>query len=33
VVKKSFSVAKLGLQEAWKLAIDARTKAVSKIRG
>jgi hypothetical protein len=33
VVKKSFSVAKLGLQEAWKLAIDARQKAVSKIRG
>jgi hypothetical protein len=33
VVKKSFSVAKLGLQEAWKLAIDARQKAVSKIKG
>ncbi len=33
VVKKSFSVEKLGLDKAWELAIDCRKKAVSKIRG
>jgi hypothetical protein len=32
VIKKSFSVAKLGKEQAWKLAIDCRDKAISKIR-
>ena len=33
VVKKSFSVAKLGLDKAWELAVECRKKAVSKIKG
>ena len=32
VVKKSFSVAKLGIENAWKLAIEARQKAVTKLK-
>jgi hypothetical protein len=33
VVKKSFSVAKLGLDKAWELAVECRKKAVAKIKG
>ena len=33
VVKKSFSVEKLGLEEAWAMAIESRRKAVVKIKG
>jgi len=33
VVKKSFSVEKLGLETAWDLAIECRRKAVVKIKG
>lgn len=33
VVKKSFSVQKLGLDKAWQLAVETRRKAVSKIKG
>lgn len=32
VVKKSFSVAKLGLQQAWKDAIEARNKGLASIK-
>ncbi len=32
VIKKSFSVAKLGKDQAWKMAIDCRDKAIAKIR-
>jgi len=32
VVKKSFSVTKLGMENAWKLAIEARQKAVTKLK-
>jgi hypothetical protein len=32
VVKKSFSVAKLGLENAWKLAIETRQNAVAKLK-
>lgn len=32
VVKKAFSVEKLGLKRAWELAIECRRKAVAKIR-
>ncbi len=33
VVKQSFSVEKLGLDKAWEMAVEARDKAVAKIRG
>lgn len=33
VVKKSFSVQKLGFEKAWELAVETRRKAVAKIRG
>lgn len=32
VVKKSFSVAKLGLEKAWAMAIDCRQRAITKLR-
>jgi hypothetical protein len=33
VVKQSFSVEKLGLDKAWQMAVEARDKAVSRIKG
>lgn len=33
VVKQSFSVEKLGLDKAWAMAVEARDKAVARIRG
>ena len=30
--RQAFSVAKLGLENAWKLAIEARQKAVTKLK-
>jgi len=32
VIKKSFSVERLGLKKAWELAIECRKKAVAKIK-
>ena len=32
VVKKSFSVTKLGLDKAWEMAIDCRNKAIIKMK-
>lgn len=33
VIKKSFSVEKLGLDKAWEQAIECRRKAVNKLKG
>ena len=33
VVKKSFSVEKMGKEAAWKEAVDCREKAIAKIKG
>ena len=33
VIKKSFSVEKMGLDAAWKAAIEVREKAVAKLKG
>lgn len=33
VIKKSFSVERLGMKEAWRQAIEFRKKAVAKIKG
>ena len=32
VIKKSFSVAKLGQEKAWQMAIESRQKAISRIK-
>ena len=32
VVKKSFSVEKMGMEAAWKAAIETREKAVTKLK-